>query len=138
MVALILRDSLKKSIQGSGHLLHFNTLLLGLIFLFKDKSTQVRAQNLYSWFVELVSEDLWIQISLILDKFSTSSKSSRTDYLRHLENQLIVFFEMLLVFFQSKVVWGRFPVLIQEWSVKGIINFQDGKMLKIFFNALYR
>jgi hypothetical protein len=138
MVTLILGDGLEKGIQGFGQLLRLNPFLLGLIFLLEDKSAQTWTQNLDSRLLKLAGEDFSIEISLILNKLPALADDSRKDQLGRLENQLIAFLEMLLVFLQGKVVGRRLSALIQKQSVKGKVNLQDGEVLKIFLNALYR
>ena len=58
-------------------------VILGMILLFKDESIQAGSKDFHGWLIKLPDEDLWIQISIILDKSSRSPKFPGNNYLGH-------------------------------------------------------
>jgi len=92
MVAIVFGDLAEKFIQGLRHLDYRSPIFLALIFLFKDKSSEVGTQQVYGRFIELFSEEFGVEIGWVFDMLITSVDLLSRDHLRDFENYPVTLF----------------------------------------------
>jgi len=74
------------------HLDHWSPIFLTLIFLLKNKASEVGAQEIYSRFIKLFSEDFRVEIVWVFDMLVASMELLSHDHLGDFENYSVSFF----------------------------------------------
>lgn len=56
----VFRDLAEKFFNLISHLYHWHPIYMPLIFLFKDKASEIGAQEIDGWLIELLREDFGV------------------------------------------------------------------------------
>ena len=138
VVALILRDLAEEFVQILGKFGDWDPVVLDVVFLLEDDSMQAGAEDLNGGLIELLGENIRIQVIFVLNKSAAPPQFPGDDDLRGLEEDQIPLLHLLAVAFEDMEIRGGASLGFQEGAIKGVIDFQDGKVLKIFRHALDR
>ena len=76
MIPGVFGDLAEKFIQSLGHFCHRSPIFLPLIFLFKDEASEIGAQEIYGWFIELFGEDFGVEVGWVFDVLVAFVESS--------------------------------------------------------------
>ena len=109
-----------------------------MVFLLEDDSIKAGAEDLHGGLVELLGENIRIQVVFILNEGAAPPQFPGDDDLRGLEKDQIPLFHLLAIAFEDMEIRGRASLGFQEGAVEGVVDFEDGKVLKIFRHTLDR
>ncbi len=99
---------------------------------------QARAKNFCCWLIKLLSENSSIEVGIILDKPGPSPELPGNDHLRDFQQKQVSILHVLTIVFENMKIPGGLTIFLQKQAIKGVIDFEKGKVLEVFGCAFNR
>jgi hypothetical protein len=112
------------------------SLMLSVILLFEDYPLELGPQRLHGGFEELKGERLRIQVVLVVDVTSPAAKPLCANHLWDFQYEGISLAHVLSIPLQGLEALRGASVLFDQRSVKCIVDFQQGEVLEVLFDAI--